>query len=257
MFGWLKSYRRRRLLLRPFPPEWTSILARVVGPWDQLPEPARQRLCQCVRIIVAETYWEGCQGLTLTDEMRLAIAGNAALLLLGSENYYFDGVRTVLVFPQAFAREVRDGLLVTEGVYRSGEAYQSGTIVLSWADVQRDRRGRGHNVVVHEFAHHIDGLDGVMEGVPPLANRRELHRWKSIAAREFQQLRRLARQGRPSLLDQYGASSPAEFFAVASECFFERPVELQQQHPSLYELLAQVYQIDPCTWRISAEAISA
>jgi Mlc titration factor MtfA (ptsG expression regulator) len=213
-----------------------------------LSQPEQSKLCDRLRIIIAETYWEGCEGFAISDKVRVTIAGNAALLIMGSEDYCFEGVRTVLVFPGSFARDVRDGYLVTQGVHHSGEAYQSGTIVLSWADVQNASCRRGRNVVIHEFAHHIDGLDGAMEGEPPLSNAGELRRWRVVANREFEQLVRDAQQGRRTLLDQYGATNPAEFFAVASECFFERPVEMQRGHARLFDLLTQVYQLDPRKW---------
>lgn len=251
MFDWFKTYRRRQLLVQPFHPEWLQYLSQGVRHWSRLSEPERSRLCDCVRIIIAETYWEGCQGFSISDEVRVTIAGNASLMLLGTEAYYFDGVRTILVFPGSFARRVQDGFLVTEGVHRSGEAYQSGTIVLSWEDVEVDRHYPGHNVVIHEFAHHIDGLDGAMEGTPPLSSARELQQWRIVARREFEQLVQHARQGRRTLLDHYGAKSPAEFFAVASECFFERAADMQRQHTRLFDLFTQLYGVDPRTWSAS------
>ncbi len=220
MFGWLKKYRRRQWLSQPVSAAWLGYLERGIHQWHRLSATEKSRLCDCVRIFIAETYWEGCDGLAITDEVRVTIAGNAALMLLGAGDYYFDGVRTVVVFPDSFARKVHDGMLVTENVHHSGEAYRGGTIVLSWADVQDARRNHGRNVVIHEFAHHIDGLDGAMEGTPPLSDARDLQQWRVVAKREFDQLVRQARLGSWTLIDQYGADERRRVFCGGERMLF-------------------------------------
>ena len=212
----------------------------------------RKRHEACVKIMVAEKNWEGCGGLSIDDEMKVTIAGQAALLLLGTEGYYFDGVRTVLVYPGSFRRKSNNGWIVDESEHTAiaGEAWQGGPIILSWNDVQNGNRYShdAYNVVVHEFAHHIDGLDGEMGGQPIFATASDQERWKSLLDQELQKLQNAAHHGSSTVLNYYGATNEAEFFAVANESFFETPTRLQSAIPDIYEMLVKLYQFDPAGW---------
>jgi Mlc titration factor MtfA (ptsG expression regulator) len=157
-------------------------------------------------------------------------------------------VKTVLIFPQAFDRKTsQHGLHDQER--RGGEAWQGGPIVLSWNDVLRSgNRDQAINIVVHEFAHHLDGLDGEMGGTPIFENSGDQQKWKQVLAVEFEDLSAAAERGQWTILDHYGAKNKAEFFAVASESYFEIPDRLQAAHPELYELLRRYYRMDPAHW---------
>ncbi|MBN2492912.1 MAG: zinc-dependent peptidase [Planctomycetes bacterium] len=238
-----KRWRRKRLLARPFPDAWEACLTRNVRHYPRLPEDERKKLRDCVAIMVAEKEWVGCRGLEMTDEIKVTIAGQASLLLLGGDGrYVFDGVLSVLVHPDAFVTDVY--------METFGEAWPRGPVVLSWRHVVAGGAdpADGLNVVLHEFAHQLDGLDGEMTGTPPLGSRRELERWREVAEREYLRLVNRAERGQVSLLDQYGAANRAEFFAVTTECFFERPLELAAQHPELYALFRDFYRQDPAAW---------
>ncbi len=194
--------------------------------------------------MVGERRWEGHQDLNPTDEMRLTIAGHASLMLLGTSDYYFQSVTTILIFPIMIKRS-SNGLTMVS----SGEAWQSGGVLLSWPEVLDNGLGRdGHNVVIHEFAHHLDGLDGEMGGSIPFAREADQQRWHEVSNREFAELVDDVQRGRPTLLDEYGAHSLAEFFAVCSECFFELPAEMHSRHPELFALMTIFYQVDPLQW---------
>lgn len=251
MFGWFKSRRRKKLLAEPMVPEWLDYLSNNVEYYKSLSEIERSKLCDCMRIIVAEKHWEGCEGLRVTDEMKVTIAAQASLLLLGVEpGYYFDGVQSILVYPRAFSRSGRSrgGMVVDDDDQELlGEAWHGGPIVLSWPDVLRGGRDArdGRNLVLHEFAHHLDGLDGEMGGSPPLATRDQQQRWYRVTEQEYQRLAKHAARGKATLLDHYGASNKAEFFAVATECFFEQPGEMLQRHSELYAILSDFYRQDP------------
>jgi Mlc titration factor MtfA (ptsG expression regulator) len=250
MLRWLRNRRRKRLTSAPWPAVWSRYLKRNVRLSRRMRPPERTALQKRIKVIVAEKFWEGCHGLQLTDEMRVTIAAHASLLLMGTEDFYFDNVRTILVYPQAFLRQAESGWVIDE-THRSGEAWQGGPVVLSWQDVLRGGRNEydGRNVVIHEFAHALDGLDGEMGGQIVFEDKRDMHRWKQVVDREFRQLVRARDLGTRTFLDHYGATSRAEFFAVSSESFFEAPRELQHWHPELFDLLRAWYRVNPVPWQ--------
>ena len=138
--------------------------------------------------------------------------------------------------------------MVLEGeMARLGEAWKDGVVVLSWDDVRRGASDLhdGQNVVLHEFAHQLDQQDGSADGAPILEHRSQYLTWARVLRHDFEQLRSDTEQGRSDVLDAYGATSPAEFFAVATECFFEKPLALRARHPLLYEQLQSFYRQDP------------
>jgi Mlc titration factor MtfA (ptsG expression regulator) len=254
LLSWFKNRRRRELIEAPFPDDWLRIVQRNVRFYSRLPSERRSSLHDKIKVFVAEKRWEGCGGLELTDEIKVTIAAQACVLLIGlPDGYYFDGVRTILVYPDAYempAQRQQGQLIVQEGVALAGEAWHRGPIVLGWRPALEGARypGRGQNLVIHEFAHHVDGLNGEMDGMPPLPSIGDNRRWEEVTEQEYQRLVDSAVAGRATLLDKYGASNRAEFFAVASECFFSRPRALRQHHPDLYDILRGLYQQDPAEW---------
>lgn len=199
---------------------------------------------ECIKILFGELTFEGCDGLIVNDDMRLSIIGHVATMLLGAGEYYFETVSSVLVFPHVIERR-RDGV-VTRVV---GEAWNTGNVILSWDEVASTQDHNRHNVVIHEFAHHLDGLDGEMGGSIPFTNANLQAHWESVSASEFNQLVRNVDSGRRTLLDPYGATNRAEFFAVASETFFGAPHAMATKHAELFELLAAFYCLDPRQWQ--------
>jgi hypothetical protein len=254
MFSWLKSRRRRRILAEPFPRPWLGYLETNLRQYPALPLPARDRLLDLTRIFVAEKNWVGCGGLEIDDEVRVTIATQACLLLLGFEgDYCFDSVRSVLVYPGGFLTMggIPGTPLVSEGSPAIGQAWRRGPIVLAWDHALAGGRNadQGRNVVLHELAHHVDGLDGAVDGIPPLGSRDDYRQWYDVTEREFERLGQAADRNVVTLLDQYGASNRPEFFAVATECFFQQPGAMRQQHPELYEILRNFYRQDPAAWQ--------
>jgi hypothetical protein len=250
ILSWLRQRRRKKILGMPFPAGWLAFLAKNVEHYRLLTPDEQARLRDNLRIFVAEKNWEGCAGLKVTDEMKVTIAGQACLMALGLEGDPFAGVLSILIYPTGYAvpqERSYEGWSIAGDVARLGEAWYRGPVILSWADVRRDSRhpGYGRNLVWHEFAHQIDMLDRSTNGTPPLADRGLRRRWHDVMTAEYQQLITDAEAGRATLLDTYGADSEAEFFAVATECFFDCPVELRGEHPGLYELLREYYHQDP------------
>jgi Mlc titration factor MtfA (ptsG expression regulator) len=246
IFKWWKQRRRRIILAAPAPRDLDAVLAAAVPWYVGWNDSMRRKLSDNTRIFITEKDWEGCDGLEITEEMQIVISAQAAMMLSGIEDYCFEGVRTVLVYPASFRRETQSGLIVSNDP-RIGEAWHRGPIVLSWNDVVQPLPGR--NVVVHELAHHLDGLDGDVSGNPVLANRAAQERWEIVASAGYRQLKAELAAGYRPLLDPYAATSRAEFFAVACEMFFEAPRALQGQLPELFECLAGFFHCDPASWQ--------
>ena len=254
-FSWLKSRRRRRLLATPLPNEWLQIVQSNVPHYHSLEVAQQRQLQDDVRIFIAEKNWEGCSGLELTAEIKVTIAALACLLLLGLEHDYFSSVLSILVYPTSYAvPESREhsGQIIEGHSRRFGEAWYRGPVILSWQTIRRDlaQARSGHNLVWHEFAHQLDFLDRATDGTPPLENRQQYRQWQEVMSREFERLIADSRAGRETLLDTYGTTNEAEFFAVATECFFDRGPELKAEIPSLYELLQQYYHQNPAAWEL-------
>ena len=250
MFGF-KSWRRKRIAARPFPDDWLAIIYKNVPFYKRLP-PKDQKELQChILIFISEKYFEGCRGLQITDEIKITIAVYACLLLLHRKTDYYPGLTTILVYPEAYVVRQTEympgGIVAEEADVRIGESWHSGTVVLSWDDVRRKASDihDGHNVVFHEFAHQLDSSGAKSDSTPVLENRSAYIVWARTLQKEYNKLRHTVTSNHPALLDEYGAKNPAEFFAVATECFFEKPLELRKLLPDLYEELKRFYQQDP------------
>jgi Mlc titration factor MtfA (ptsG expression regulator) len=256
IFHWIRNRRRKKLLAEPFPPAWQATLDAKVKLFGLLPPKEQQALRNRLRIFIAEKDWEGCGGLKMTDEIRVVIAAQACVLALGVADFYFERVETVLVYPSEWVPppqfQRQHGGVVTEDsdALHLGEHWQHGPVILAWDQAEHDatRPQGGFNVVFHEFAHHLDGLNGFVDGMPPLDSPSQERNWLRVTEREYDKLVEMSEAGRATLLDEYGASSMAEFFAVSTECFFTRPVAMQRRHAELFELLAQFYKQDPRPW---------
>lgn len=238
------------------PPKWLTYLQENVFLFGLLPPEDRVRLCRLVPRFIESKFWEGCAGLRITEEICLTIAAQACLLVLGCDDYCFEDCKTILVYPGGYLGIEEDQLGTKKNTgHRLGEAHHGGPVVLSWWHASWGGRHRGHtNVVLHEFAHKLAERGDPHTGIPPLDDPRDLPRWETVFQKEYEQLLEDAAYDRPTLLDPYGASHPVEFFAVASECFFLRPVEMRRRHPQLYQLLAEWYRQDPAGWNIDAAA---
>ncbi|MFO1298772.1 MAG: M90 family metallopeptidase, partial [Rubrivivax sp.] len=242
------------------------ILRRRVPLVQRLPADQRLRLQKLVQRFVAEVPFIGCAGQVVDDDVRVTIAAQACLLLLGRGGG-FDGLREVLVYPGAFAVDrVHAGAAGVQHERRevlAGEAHGRGTVVLSWQDALAGAAdaGDGRNVVIHEFAHRLDQDHGPANGAPWLGPKQDYAQWSRVLGAEFAALRARAEEAEdgaggeagdgesgPGLIPAYGATDAAEFFAVVSEVFFERGADLQREHAALYEQLRRVYRVDPAAW---------
>jgi Mlc titration factor MtfA (ptsG expression regulator) len=235
-----------------------ELLQRGIGicpaPLYSLLSPAeQQKLIDAARIIAAERRFEGCKGLIVTDEVRITIAAQAAIMLLGEEGYFFERVEAFLIYPFAVVvppHGIRPADEEDDDRIASGVAHHEGQIVLSWPDVVRGGRDASdaQNVVLHELAHHLDGLDGEMGGSPPAATAAERSRWRNVLARELDVLRQDLAEGRRTLLHPPAAENTTEVFAYGTECFFEKPLALRSRHSELFACFRAFYKVDPCAW---------
>ena len=251
---YLTERKRKRIRARPFPSAWREILKRRVPLVRALPADLQLQLKQHIQVLVAEKAFIGCDGLTVTDEMRVTIAAQACLLILNRPRGYYPNLRQILVYPGSFVvdREHTDGIGVAHHARQvlSGESWSEGQVVLSWHDTLEGAAipDDGQNVVIHEFAHQLDQETGAANGAPLLARRTHYERWSKVLGAEFDALRMRPAPNETSLFSDYGATDPAEFFAVISEVFFEQPQRMAEQHPALYRELAQFYRLDPLNW---------
>jgi Mlc titration factor MtfA (ptsG expression regulator) len=252
IFALLKQRRRRRLRARPFPNTWLNSIQDHLVFFDRMSGVDRTELLGHIQVFLAEKCFEGCAGFAITDEIRVIIAAQACLLLLHRKTDYFPELVTILIYPEIYMAEEKRQLgehLWEEGtVSRLGETgRRMGSLVLSWGAVKHGAAdpSDGKNVVLHEFAHQLDFENGAVDGVPGLASREQQSGWAKVMRSEYASLRAADESGVPTLLDTYGATNPAEFFAVSVEAFFERPRALRACHPRLYAELSKYFQQDP------------
>jgi len=248
------ALRRARIHSRPFPRAWRSVLLRRMPLYRRLPAPLQLRLKQHVQVLLAEVPFIGCRGLRVTDEVRVLIAAQAALLLLGRPAGSFRALRQVLVYPGAFVVERplsgADGVVQDARRVLVGESWQAGQLILAWDEVLAGAADPqdGRNVVIHEFAHQLDQESGPANGAPYLGRRQRYEPWAATLGAAYERLREQLARGEPTLIDAYAATEPGEFFAVVSELFFERPAALASDDAALYAELSGYYGVDPRAW---------
>ncbi|MDJ0713602.1 MAG: zinc-dependent peptidase [Prochloraceae cyanobacterium] len=246
--------RRQTIKDKPFPSHWLAIIKQNIPIYFYLREPLQKRLQGHVNVILAEKQFVGCGGLQITDEIKLTIAAIASLLLLNERGEYYPKLCSILVYPSTYvAKQIQHvGNYVVEEtkVARLGESWSRDRIVLSWEQIERDIHNwnDGHNVILHEFAHQLDAENGTANGVPILKQQSDYIAWALVFREEYQKLRKNVERGLKTVIDPYGTINPAEFFAVATETFFEKSKPMALHHPALYNQLKRYYKLDPVEW---------
>jgi len=247
-------WRLRRVLDRPLPAEAEAVLRRNIPVYQRMSPDLRQQLRRMVVQFLHQKKFVGCEGLEVSDEMAVTIAGQACLLLLNRPSKVYPALHTILVYPSEFVArraDVGPGGVVTPGRQSMlGESWDDGRVVLSWDNVRRGAADwtDGHNVVLHEFAHQLDSESGRANGAPYLGNPASYREWSEVLSRDFHNLRMNAMYRQHTVMDPYGATNPAEFFAVATETFFEKPYQMAEHHAELYAEFLKYYRVDPRQW---------
>ena len=250
---WKNRQTRKRLLETPLSDHQRKVVLEQVPLLRRLPTNLRQNLEGRINLFLHQIDFIGCDGLDVTEEMRLSIAAQACLLVVNSSTWY-KNLRTILVYPGAFKSWQKDheGYVVTEReTVRLGESWARGPVVLSWAHSEEGALNDedGHNVVLHEFAHQIDDLSGHADGAPLLSKGQTFAEWERVFVEAFERHIRNVERGHKTVLDAYGAEGPEELFAVSVEVFFEKPADLIREEPGIYAQLAELFQLDPLNWK--------
>lgn len=256
--GWLTRRRRARVAEQPLPDHWEEILEQSVPVYRQVPADLRERYHDLIQNFLAEKSFEACGGLEeVSDPMRVTIAAYACLLLLGGKGDLYPKLRSILVYPSAYRGGMPSRLFSDDPdeedfaqSVRYGESWGQGSVVLSWRAVERSLRHKrdAFNVVLHEFAHQLDQDDGDADGVPELASRGDYAEWAEVMGESYDEFCDEVEAGKRTLIDDYGAEGPEEYFAVATEAFFEKSGQLRDEQPRLYDLLKRYYGLDPAAW---------
>ena len=249
----LRQAKHKHLLNMPFPDEWIKIIEKNVPLYNRIPESLKKQLHGLMNIFLAEKKFEGCGGLEITDEIKITIAAQACMLLLNRKTSYFHKLHTILVYPHTYIAKTissNDRIIVEGQDARLGESWQNGPVVLAWDSVTGGTSNihDARNVVIHEFAHQLDQEDGSADGAPILEKSSRYITWAKVLGQEYETLQRKKKKHRRSILNKYGATNPAEFFAVATETFFEKPKQMKKKHQELYEELRNYYKLDPAEW---------
>lgn len=237
-----------------FKDEWREYIAVDVPLYSRLPEEVKLQLHERIALFVASTRFEGCNGLELTERMILTVAAQACMLVLNRDGEPYPDLRNVYLYPTTFSsvQKSRDALgVVTEReIHRLGESWETGTVILAWDSVERGARNiyDARNVTFHEFAHQLDHEDGGTDGAPELPSRKAYRSWAKVFRENYADFLKAVESGKRTLIDEYGATNPAEFFAVATETFFEKPKQLRKRRPELYEEIKGYYGVDPAEW---------
>jgi MtfA peptidase len=250
----LARRRRARLRKQPLPEGVEEILSRNVGLYSLLPDDLREQLHGHVNVFLDEKRFLGLGGQEITSEVAVTIAGTACMLLLNRETRYFPGFSSILVYPDTYEADQvdYDGVVETrKRSKRAGEAWHRGPVVLSWSNVKQGAAdaGDGYNVVLHEFAHKLDEENNGTNGQPILHTAGHYKEWAEVLGREYRSFADRVSRRKNKVIDEYGLTSPAEFFAVATESFFEKSVAMQETLPDLYEQLEKFYSVDPASWK--------
>ena len=246
MFSIIKDWREQRILDNSefSNSDWVQAAQHIVI-LDRLNEGELIRLFELATLFLHDKSITGAQGFEITDAVRQSIALQACLPILNLSLEWYAGWTSIIIYPGSYKSEMTSvdefGIVHEGSQHRSGEAWQRGPVILSWKDAKHAGERDGHNVVIHEFVHKLDMLNGRANGFPPLQPDMDAARWTEIMARDFEDFQIHRKSG----LDRYGATNPAEFFAVLSEVFFETPQKLIEAYPDIYQLMVKFFRQNP------------
>lgn len=242
MFGLIRRWRRKRLLKAPFPPAWRNIMDERLPFFRRLDRDVKAKLERGVQIFIAEKHFFGAGGFEITEEVKVVVAASAVRLVVHKDISPYDRLTEIIVYPSAYRHPDSD-----EGTAILGEAHQWGTVVLAWDAVVHGLNNPcdGHDTAIHEFAHVLDRDGGGFDGTPELRATGDYAPWGQVMSRHFLNLRDDEDSAEGEVMRDYGATNEAEFFAVATETFFEKPWQMRETLPDLFDQLVEFYGFDP------------
>ena len=230
------------------------IIERNVSLYKHLPNNLQHELQDHIKVFISEKNFEGCGGLKINDEIKVTIAAQACVLLLNRRADYYPKLISILVYPTAFIaprKSINNFGIVTECEEELlGESWRTGVVVIAWDNTLKGGKclNDGHSLIFHEFAHQLDTEDNAADGIPILESIASYLPWVKVMGRNYEKLIRNTELGENTLLGEYASTNPAEFFAVATECFFGKPLQMLEQLPDLYAELKKFYKQDPITY---------
>jgi Mlc titration factor MtfA (ptsG expression regulator) len=235
-----RQRRRKKVLKQAFPQKWKDYLNKKVRFYQKLDPAQKEQFEKDVQVFLSETKITGVKT-SVDEELKLLIASSAVIPIFGFKNWDYRRLKEVLVYPRAFKRDFLNSEEGGNVLGMAGDGILSQVVILSKPAVIQGFAGQadGHNTAIHEFVHLIDGADGEFDGIPRLMEQKYVLPWLDLIHREMNRIQR-----RKSKLRPYGATNKQEFFAVASEYFFERPQDLQQHHPKLYQMMSRIFRQD-------------
>ena len=239
--------RRRRLMALRLSDTQRASISRDFTTFARLPDNLRDELEGLMHVFIHEKSFEACGDLELvTEHMQHVIAAQACLLLVNRKHDFYRRLRSILLYPSAYKAENHHG---GEDV-RLGESWHSGSVILAWESVIAGGRNEedGHHVTIHEFAHQLDQVNGAADGLPELSSAGSYHEWAMVFGQAFDRFQKKLEKGHRTVIDPYGGTNPAEFFAVATETFYEKPKQLSEHYPQVYQQLKSYYRVDPLQW---------
>ena len=242
-----RSRKRTALRSKRFTADESAMVAKQFPIWEKLPGPTRIQVEGWTRVFLDEKSFEACGDLeSVTEEMKLVIAAQACLLIAHRPQDYYERLKSILIYPGAYRASDEHG----DSDVRLGESWGTGSVVLGWKSVLQGGLNDedGHNVVLHEFAHQLDQEDGVADGVPELDAGDDYGQWSRAFAPAYDEFCERVNAGKRTVLDDYGATNPAEFFAVATETFLEKAKAMKREEPEVFERLVEFYSMDPSEW---------
>ncbi|MFZ6861058.1 zinc-dependent peptidase [Undibacterium sp. Ji67W] len=246
--------RLRYALSQAFPLPYSKILRKNLPEYSKMPTNLQMQLKRRIRQFLFQKTFVGCGGLTITDEIKVTIAGRACMLLLNRHSDVYPRLTHILVYPSAFVvprtQMLNGGVVTHTNQGLSGESWSDGRVILAWDQIIHHpvNVGHGQDVVMHEFAHQLDSESGSTNGAPLLPDAEAYRRWSQVMEAEYAKLLHATEHHHATVIDPYGATNPSEFFAVTTEAFFKKSTELAIHHPALYEQLRIYYQVEPRDW---------
>ena len=250
----LPRVRLQQVLRQAFPLNYSKILRKNLPEYTKMPTDLQMQLKRRIRQFLYQKKFVGCGGLVITDEIRVTIAGKACLLLLNRDTEVYPALTHILVYPSAFVAPRKqmsgDGVVTHTNQGLSGESWSDGRVILAWDQAAHnvENEERGQDVVLHEFAHQLDSETGSTNGAPALKSTAAYQAWSLVMEQEYVQLQHAIASDLPTVIDTYGATNPAEFFAVTTEAFFKKSQQLAHYHSALFAQLRAYYRVDPREW---------